>query len=70
MRPPTSDPTAGERARSIRAHPGIPHALVDPTDPHYGTFPSDAAHETDELPYRFDPTSPANGELMRSVRRR
>ena len=53
MRPPMSDPTAGERARSIRAHPGAPHVVVDPTDPNYGMFRVGALGTIHERPYRI-----------------
>jgi hypothetical protein len=65
-----SDPTAGERARSIRAHPGAPQVVVDPTDPNYGMFPGGALGAIDERPYRFDPTNPAHGELTGSASQR
>ena len=35
-RPQIMDPTAGERAREIRAHSGDPQRITDPTDPRYG----------------------------------
>lgn len=35
-RPQIMDPTAGERAREIRAHPADPQRITDPTDPRYG----------------------------------
>ncbi len=41
MRAPTSDPTAGTRARMISAHPEVPQRISDPTDPRYGQ-PGDA----------------------------
>ena len=39
MRPPTMDPTAGETAREIHTHPGVPRPIADPTDPRYGELP-------------------------------
>jgi hypothetical protein len=33
MTAPTFDALAGERARAIRAYPGTPQPIVDPTDP-------------------------------------
>ena len=37
MRSPTLDPTAGERARRLRAHPNTPLPVSDPMDSRYGT---------------------------------
>ena len=39
MRTPTFDPTAGERARTMRVDPDAAHRVTDPTDPTYGTLP-------------------------------
>ena len=36
MARPISDPTAGERARELGAHPSEMALRVDPTDPRYG----------------------------------
>lgn len=36
---PTSDPTAGERARRISAHPEAARPVLDPSDPRYGRAP-------------------------------
>ena len=33
MRRKSFDPTAGERARAIREHPGVPQPISDPMDP-------------------------------------
>jgi hypothetical protein len=63
MRPPTSDPTAGERAREIRAHPAAPHPIVDPTDPRHGTSPGGARAPSGAAGRVLDPTDPAYGEL-------
>lgn len=59
MRPPILDPTAGERARKIRAQPATVARIPDPTDPRCGTVPL----ATDEWAVRpiLDPTDPEYG---------
>jgi hypothetical protein len=61
MRGPTLDPTAGERARAIRAHPGDRHPIVDPTDPRYGEASVHALRGTAAARPIFDPTDPDCG---------
>lgn len=67
MRPQTSDPTAGKRARAIHAHPETPQRIQDPTDPRYGF--GTAQGQTGQLGRRrvdrrrVDPTDPECGEL-------
>jgi hypothetical protein len=64
MRPPTSDPTAGERARAIGAYPAAVHPIPDPTDPRVGAFPGDAKQRGSRARRIVDPTDPAcGGEL-------
>jgi hypothetical protein len=70
MRPLMSDPTGGERARAIWAHPGAPQTILDPMDPNYGMPASDELRNMNDPPYRFDPTNPAHGELTSSAVRR
>jgi hypothetical protein len=36
MQLPTSDPTAGQRARRMRLNPDAAHLVTDPTNPRYG----------------------------------
>lgn len=61
MRPTTTDPTAGKRARRIRAFQGMPQRIVDPTDPRCR---GDSAHGVNETrPLIFDPTNPRCEEL-------
>jgi hypothetical protein len=36
---PLTDPTAGERARRLRADPKRPEPILDPTDPRSGAAP-------------------------------
>jgi hypothetical protein len=62
MRPPVLDPTAGERARAIRAHPGAPQR-IDPTDPRYGELLLDTRKQASDPPRSLDPTDPEYGEL-------
>jgi hypothetical protein len=61
MREPTLDPTAGERARAIRAHPGAFHAIVDPTDPRYREASPTSQQATAGANPIFDPTDPDCG---------
>lgn len=63
MRRPIFDPTAGERARAIRARPGDPQLVLDPTDPRYRELrlaDEDPASEPQRI---FDPTDSECGEL-------
>jgi hypothetical protein len=61
MRPQTFDPTAGERAREIRAHPGRPQRITDPTDPRYGKLLDHAgASDAQRI---VDPTDRECGEM-------
>lgn len=61
MRPPTSDPTAGKRARAIHAHPEIPQPVQDPTDPGYGSGSSEGRWRQLDPRRVFDPTDPTCG---------
>ncbi len=63
MRRPTFDPTAGKRAREIRAHPGTPQRITDPVDARYRELTSGAAEHADSQRI-FDPTDPRCGELV------
>jgi hypothetical protein len=56
MRPETFDSMAGERARQIREHPGVPQRILDPTDPRYGKI-SPESRDRDADP-TLDPTDP------------
>ncbi len=62
MRSPTLDPTAGERARGLRAHPHVSPRVSDPMDSRYGTVIADTPTRGG-LAWRIvDPTDPACGE--------
>lgn len=62
MRPAILDPTAGERARAIRARPTAPKSIPDPTDPRYGDpVPADEDPAIEALRI-LDPTGPECGE--------
>ncbi|MFZ0089538.1 MAG: hypothetical protein WAL63_08530 [Solirubrobacteraceae bacterium] len=61
MRPPTSDLTAGERARSVRADPGAPQRINDSTDPRYGELLLDPLEAASDAPPIIDPTDPECG---------
>lgn len=62
MRSPILDPTAGERARRLRAHPDSPPRVSDPMDTRYGTVIADTPTGA-RLAWRIvDPTDPACGE--------
>jgi hypothetical protein len=60
MRGPTLDPTAGERARAIRARPGDRHPIFDPTDPRYREASLTSPRAAAAKPI-FDPTDPEYG---------
>jgi hypothetical protein len=64
MRQPTLDPTAGQRARAIRAFPTAPRRILDPTDPRCGELlraaPEDGGARTRRI---VDPTNPEWGGL-------
>jgi hypothetical protein len=60
MRPPTTDPTAGETARAIRLDPEASAPIADPTDPRYGDIPR-AAESAARVTRIVDPTDPACG---------
>ena len=64
MRSTTLDPTAGERARALRLRPGIAHRITDPTDPRYGTLPSDGSEESQLAGRIVDPTDPDCGRRL------
>ena len=64
MRPPMLDPTAGQRARTIRERPGVPQPILDPTDPRYRKLSlahGDLAAESRSV---FDPTDPECGQRI------
>jgi hypothetical protein len=62
MRSPALDPTAGERARRIRAHPEAPESIPDPMDSRYGDVASGVPTSTTGSPKRIvDPTDPDCG---------
>ena len=63
MRQPTLDPTAGERAREIREHPGTPQRITDPADPRYRELISGGAEDADSQRV-LDPTDPKCGHLV------
>ncbi len=56
MRTPTLDPTAGERARTMRLDPGASHPVTDPTDPRYGRLPLQARELGGRVGRVVDPT--------------
>jgi hypothetical protein len=62
MRPPILDPTAGKRARAIRAHLAAVVRIPDPTDPRCGELMPDTP-EHGGAHRNFDPTDPEYGEM-------
>lgn len=62
MRSPALDPTAGERARRIRAHPDAPLRISDPMDSRYGTLMAPRPTYASAASRIVDPTDPACGE--------
>lgn len=62
MRPPTLDPTAGERARAIQEHPGAPQPNPDPTDPRCGERVRDTRQQAGARRV-LDPTDPECAEV-------
>jgi hypothetical protein len=62
MRPAMLDPTAGERARAIRARPGSRQPILDPTDPRYNGSVSAEDDRAIEARRICDPTDPECGE--------
>lgn len=62
MRSPNLDPTAGERARSLRLHPGIAHPITDPTDTRYGRLPGAAREGAVSTARIVDPTDARCGQ--------
>ena len=63
MRSPTLDPTAGERARLLRAHPEAALRVSDPMDSRYGTVNEEPAKHAVSGWRIVDPTDPACGEI-------
>ena len=61
MRSPTLDPTAGERARRIRAHPEAREPIVDPMDSRCGEITPSSLTSTGSPPLIVDPTDPHCG---------
>jgi hypothetical protein len=62
MRPPLLDPTAGERARAIRARPGVPQPIFDPTDPRCPEVSFANEDPAADARAIFDPTDPECGQ--------
>jgi hypothetical protein len=63
MRRPTFDPTAGERARAIRARPGAPQLILDPTHPRYRELRLAGEGLASDARRILDPTDSKRGEL-------
>ncbi len=61
MRLPTSDPTAGERARAMRVDPEAAHRVTDPTDPRFGRLPLQVRERAAPAYRIVDPTDPECG---------
>jgi hypothetical protein len=61
MRPVTSDPTAGERARAIRTQPAAAQPILDPMDRRYGELRLDDPAAGAQAGVILDPTDPENG---------
>lgn len=64
MRRTTFDPTAGERARAIHAHPEIPRPTLDPTDPRYRERSRDSSRPRGGTQPVLDPTDPEYGRPL------
>jgi len=62
MRPPSLDPTGGQRAREIRRHPGAPRRVQDPTDAHYGKLSPEPQQDASDARRVEDPTDPLYGQ--------
>ena len=62
MRSPTLDPTAGERARRIQAHPEVPERIVDPMDSRYGEVTPSGVTSTGSRARIVDPMDPDCGK--------
>jgi len=62
MRPLSVDPTAGRRARAIRAHPELAQPIVDPTDSRYGALLPDPRARSDVAQRIIDPTDREYGK--------
>jgi hypothetical protein len=61
VRPALSDPTAGERARRIREHPGAAEPIMDPMDRRYGESQLDDPARRAKAGVISDPTDPQYG---------
>lgn len=61
MSAPMFDAMAGERARAIRADPGAPHPIVDPTDPRCRQALLDSGPTSAGFRPIVDPTDPQYG---------
>ncbi len=59
------DPTAGERARRIRANPRAAERISDPTDPRYGELAIDVAKPAIGETRLVDPNNPEYFERSR-----
>lgn len=65
MRAPVLDPTAGERARRVHSHPGVPVRISDPMDSRWGGV-AGAVPTRNEMPRPIvDPTDPECGDSLR-----
>ena len=63
MRPTAQDPTAGVTALTIRARPGVPRPIHDPTDPRCDA-PTRENGAPARVPQRIlDPTDPECGKV-------
>jgi len=62
MRSLTLDPTAGERARRVGAHPEDPERISDSMDSRYGEFTRSSPAFTAYPRPIVDPTDPDCGE--------
>lgn len=64
MRLPTSDPTAGARARAMRRHPDAAQRVTDPTDRRFGEVPLEAREPSAPVRGIVDPTDPECGRRL------
>jgi hypothetical protein len=62
MRSATLDPTAGERARRIKAHPENPERICDPMDSRYGELTPSGTTSIGSPRRIVDPTDPDCGK--------
>lgn len=64
MRALALDPTAGERARRIHAHPDVPERIPDPMDARWGAVPTDVPTHYEMTRPIVDPTDPECGDSL------